>query len=61
MTGISAAYKKAKAYVDQQLQIDRRHGRRPKISKHEYDRIVRRVARVTPRESRNGTATKAQR
>jgi hypothetical protein len=61
MRRITIVYKKAQAFVDEQLKIDRRYGRGPKISKEEYDRLVRRVARATPLPSPNGTLIKDHR
>lgn len=37
----------AKQYVDQQLQIMRQHGAAPKLSKKEYEVLVKKVAQAT--------------
>jgi hypothetical protein len=42
------SYKKAKAYVDQQLALSR-NGRRQGISKAKYRQVILRVIRATPR------------
>ena len=54
MKSVDAAYKRAKAYVDEQLSIDQQYGRRAKMSKVEYAQLVRRIVRLTPRALQNG-------
>jgi hypothetical protein len=61
MRGVDAAFEKAKAYVDEQLSIDRYYGRRARMSKEEYAQLVRRIARLTPRATQNGTGKRARR
>jgi hypothetical protein len=61
MRVVDVAYERAKAYVDEQLSIDQQYGRRAKMSKEEYAQLVRRIARLAPRASQNGTAKRARR
>ncbi len=48
VVGDKSVYAEAKRFVDEQIDIDRKHGRALKLSKEEYERLVRRVARATP-------------
>ena len=61
MKAVDVAYEKAKAYVDEQLRIDRHYGRQAKMSKAEYAHLVRRIARLTARASQNGAGKRARR
>lgn len=50
-------YDRARAFVDAQLAIDRKHGKKmPKLTKDEYEHLIQAVIRATPTPRRKSAA-----
>ena len=48
-------YKRAKAYIEGQLAVDRRHGKVVKLSQAKFKALIARVVKATPRIPGNGS------